>query len=118
MSLVRTLVAATIGIAIVPALTFAEGDAQKGGPLYKQNCVVCHGESGKGDGPGAAALNPRPRDFTDKAYMSTLDDKKILEIVQKGGAAVGKSPLMPPMGGALSEAQIQDIVAYVRTLAK
>jgi mono/diheme cytochrome c family protein len=112
-----TLIAATIGIVIAPMLAFA-ADAEKGHELFKQNCVACHGEGGKGDGPAAAALNPKPRDLTDKAVMSALDDKKIVEIVQKGGAAVGKSALMPPLGSVLNEAQIQDIVAYIRTLAK
>jgi mono/diheme cytochrome c family protein len=114
----RALMVATIGIVLLPGLAMAEGDAQKGGELFKQNCAACHGQGGKGDGPAAASLNPKPRDFTDKAVMSGIDDKKILEIVQKGGAAVGKSALMPPMGGALNEAQIQDIVAFIRTLAK
>jgi mono/diheme cytochrome c family protein len=114
----RTVVAGTIAVVVWPVLAFAAGDPQKGNDLFHQNCAACHGDSGKGDGPAAAGLNPKPRDLSDKAYMSSIDDKKIVEIVQKGGAAVGKSPLMPPMGAALSEAQIQDITAYIRTLAK
>ena len=114
----RTLVMMALGVLLTPALAVAAGDAAKGLDLFKQNCAACHGESGKGDGPAAASLNPKPRDFSDKAVMSGIDDKKIVEIVQKGGAAVGKSALMPPLGAALNEAQIQDIVAYIRTLAK
>lgn len=101
-----------------PGLALAAGDAQKGNDLYERNCAVCHGDSGKGDGPGGAALTPKPRDLTDKASMSSLDDTKLHEAIEKGGPAVGKSPLMPPMGAALSAQQIDDIVAYVRTLAK
>lgn len=36
----------------------------KGKELFSLQCAVCHGAQGKGDGPGAAALNPKPRDFT------------------------------------------------------
>lgn len=36
----------------------------KGKELYTVQCAVCHGASGAGDGPGAVALNPKPRDFT------------------------------------------------------
>jgi mono/diheme cytochrome c family protein len=103
---------------LVPGLALAGGDAKKGNDLFHQNCAVCHGPAGKGDGPGGTALNPKPRDLTDKAYMAALDDKKVHEAIAKGGPAIGKSPLMPPMGGALSAEQIDDIIAYVRTLAK
>jgi mono/diheme cytochrome c family protein len=36
----------------------------KGKELYAVQCVSCHGAAGAGDGPAAAALNPRPRNFT------------------------------------------------------
>jgi mono/diheme cytochrome c family protein len=37
---------------------------KRGKALFEQNCVSCHGPAGQGDGPGAAGINPRPRDFT------------------------------------------------------
>jgi len=36
----------------------------KGKAAFAVNCMACHGEKGAGDGPGAAALNPKPRNFT------------------------------------------------------
>lgn len=61
-----------------------------------KECVVCHGEDGKGDGPGAAALNPKPRDYTDAKWQDSITDEQIAKTIIQGGAAVGKSPAMPP----------------------
>lgn len=46
--------------------TTAPSDAllAKGKSIYQDQCATCHGESGKGDGPGGQALNPKPRNFT------------------------------------------------------
>jgi ELWxxDGT repeat protein len=59
-------------------------------------CVTCHGQSGKGDGPAAIALKPKPRDWTDSKWQASVTDKRILQVVRDGGAAVGLSPLMAP----------------------
>lgn len=91
-------------------------DVEQGKKLYGQFCATCHGQSGKGDGPAAAALNPKPRDHTSKEYMSQLSDDDLLNVIKNGGASIGKSPLMPPWGASLKDDQIKDIIAYVRTL--
>lgn len=97
------------------------GAAEKGEPTptgkaaYATYCLTCHGQGGKGDGPAAAALDPKPRDLSDRAYMAQLDDQYLFHVISKGGAAVGKSPLMPP--AALGEQDIQHVIAYLRTLA-
>jgi hypothetical protein len=69
---------------------------EQGKKLYEQFCTSCHGQSGKGDGPAAAALNPKPRDYTNKEVMSKLSDDDLFNVIKNGGASVGKSPLMPP----------------------
>jgi len=107
-----------LSVALLPGLALAAGDAAKGKTLFEQNCASCHGAGGKGDGAAAAALTPKPRNLTDKAYMSALSDQHIFDTIKKGGAAVGKSPLMPSMGAALNDGQIHDVVAFVRSLAK
>ena len=106
----------TLVLAMTPKARAA--DAEEGKKVYMQFCSSCHGQSGKGDGPAAAALNPKPRDHTDKEYMSKLSDDDIFKVVKNGGASVGKSPLMPAWGATLKDDQIQDVVAYVRTLSK
>jgi mono/diheme cytochrome c family protein len=89
---------------------------EQGRALYKTHCSACHGEGGKGDGPGAGVLKPPPRDHTDKAYMSTLTDKQIADVIKMGGAIRGK-PLMPS-NPQFKDAELQALVAYVRSLAK
>jgi mono/diheme cytochrome c family protein len=94
------------------------GDAAKGAATFKLYCAACHGETGHGDGIAAAALTPKPRDLSEKAYMDTLSDQHIYTVIKDGGTAVGKSMFMTAWGAILKEDQaIHDVAAYVRTLA-
>ena len=88
----------------------------RGQAIYKSNCVACHGETGKGDGPGAGVFKPPPRDHTDRAYMSTLTDKDIGDIIKMGGAIKGK-PLMPS-NPQINGDDLAALVAFVRTLSE
>ena len=92
-------------------------DAAAGKEIYEQYCALCHGPQGKGDGSLSANLDPKPRNHTDGAYMNALTDAHLLKVVGEGGAAAGLSPIMPAWKGILSAQQIQDVVAFVRTLA-
>jgi mono/diheme cytochrome c family protein len=49
--------------------------------------------------------------------MNALSDAHLFSVIQKGGPAVGKSQLMAAWGGALTDAQIRDVIAFIRTLA-
>lgn len=111
-AIILTVVWIAVGMAGGP------GNAAKGKEIFVKSCGTCHGNTGKGDGPAGAALNPKPKDLTDKAYMSKLDDTYLTNIIGKGGPAIGKSPLMPPFNGSLKEQDIKDIIAYIRSLAK
>lgn len=88
----------------------------RGREIYKANCVACHGETGKGDGPGAGVLKPPPRDHTDAKYMGTLSDQEIGDIIRMGGAIKGK-PLMPSHPQITGD-DLASVVAYVRSLAQ
>jgi cytochrome c553 len=63
--------------------------------IFKTRCSTCHGMEGKGNGPAAITLNPKPRNYTDAAWQKSVTDEHLHEIILKGGGAVGKSPLMP-----------------------
>ena len=92
-------------------------DAAAGKEIYEQYCALCHGSQGQGDGSLSANLDPKPRDHTDGAYMNALTDEHLLKVVSEGGGAVGLAPIMPAWKGILSEQQILDAIAFVRTLA-
>ncbi|MBI2998786.1 MAG: cytochrome c [Deltaproteobacteria bacterium] len=113
-SIILVLIASWVTLVVAAS----PGDAAKGKEIYAKSCAGCHGATGKGDGAAAAALNPKPKDLSDKAYVSKLDDKYLFNIMAKGGPSVGKSPLMPPFGGNLKEQDIKDVVAFIRSLAK
>lgn len=99
-----------------PAASAANAGAVRGKALYKANCVACHGETGKGDGPGAGVLKPPPRDHTDHAYMSTLSDEEIGNIIKIGGAIKGKPGM--PSHPQISGNDLSALVAYVRSLSR
>ncbi len=87
--------------------------------MFKIRCSVCHGTSGKGDGPGSAALNPKPRNYTDAEWQKSVTDEQIRNTILMGGAAVGKSPNMPASPDLQSKPQVLDgLVQVVRSFGK
>jgi len=110
--------------ALVAGAASAAGDAAEGKKTYDTLCFSCHGMEGKGDGPAGAALDPKPRDFSvgDFKYDADKDgtagtDADLKLIVKNGAGAYGGSPLMAPWGH-LTDAEIDNVVAYVRSLRK
>jgi high-affinity iron transporter len=98
----------------LPTTGEAAGDADKGKPIFVAQCASCHGKAGDGNGPAGKALTPRPRAFT-KADLPT--DEKMASVIQKGGKANGLSADMDAYP-ALSDQQVADVIAYIKTLAK
>lgn len=96
-----------------------KGDAARGAETFKTLCASCHGEAGKGDGPAAAALTPKPADFSDAKRAAAATDEYIYKMVRDGGAANGKSPLMVAWGPVLNDDQkVRDVAAFVRSFSK
>src|SRR5262249_762150 len=102
--------------AAAPAAASA-ADPARGKVQYQTLCASCHGPTGARDGPAGHALHPTPAPHNDGNYMNGLTNDHLFKTTKEGGAAVGKSPAMAPWGGALSDAQIRDVIAYIRTLA-
>jgi mono/diheme cytochrome c family protein len=97
----------------------AGGEArEEADKIFSGRCVTCHGPKGQGDGPGSAALVPKPRNFTDPAWQASVTDDHIMKIIQFGGAAVGKSPTMPGNPDLMSKPEVvQGLVAHIRELS-
>lgn len=86
--------------------------------VFNTRCATCHGESGHGDGPASAALTPKPRNYTDSAWQKSVTDAQIKQTILYGGAAVGKSPVMPASPDLESQPEVLDaLVKLVRGFA-
>jgi len=88
-----------------------EDAIKKGKKLYAQNCTICHGAKGKGNGMAGAALKPKPADFTSDRIQGESDGSMFWKLSE------GRSP-MAGYKGSLSEEQRWQIVAYIRTMKK
>ncbi len=119
MKWIISLCAAVMASLLVPVLGSAQskGDANAGKAKYDSLCAGCHGKTGKGDGPAAASLNPKPQDHSDGKVMNSLSAQYLSDIIKNGGAGVKKSPLMPAWGKTLKDQEISDVIVYIRSLA-
>jgi mono/diheme cytochrome c family protein len=86
-----------------------------GNTTYQKMCAPCHGVSGKGDGVAAAALNPKPRDHSNGAYMDKLTNEHLHQVITQGGAKFGY-PTMPALA-QLTDDDVRHVIAFVRSLS-
>ena len=84
----------------------------RGGLVYSNYCVTCHGYNADGNGRAARLYNPKPANLR----MSDKNDAYFGLIVRMGGEAMGRSPFMPPWGAELTDEQTNDLVAYLRSI--
>jgi mono/diheme cytochrome c family protein len=107
------LVGVTGLLAWTPAAVAASGDAVEGKAIYEKHCVACHGPQGKGDGPTGKVLAVPAADFT-SAASKKKSDAELLTTIENG-----KPPTaMVAWKGQLSDRDIQNVLAYVKTLRK
>ncbi len=114
---------AAMGLAL-GATTATAGDAAAGKTAYDMNCATCHGALGDADTPIGKALKPPPRDFSEGEFKFDADkdgtpgtDADLALVIKNGAGKYGGSPLMAPWA-TLSDTDIQNVVAYIRTLKK
>jgi mono/diheme cytochrome c family protein len=86
-------------------------DPPAGKDLYDTRCAPCHGAGGAGDGPAAAAIDPRPRNFRDPGFWRGRTVQQLRLVVKQGRPGT----LMAPFEGVLSDREIDDVVAYVQS---
>jgi len=84
----------------------------RGGLVFANYCVTCHGINADGNGRAARLYNPKPANLR----MSDKNDAYLGLIVRKGGAALARSEFMPSWEAELTNEQISDLVAYLRSI--
>lgn len=90
-----------------------------GREIFNTRCSTCHGASGKGDGIAGAALNPKPRDWTDKVWQKATTDDQIKKVIVEGGQSIGKSPLMVANPDLKDKPEVvTELVKIVRSFGK
>ena len=88
---------------------------RRGRALFRNYCSLCHGENGEGDGKMARIIrNPPPFNLT----LSRAPDDYLMQIITRGGAAMGRSARMPPWGEQFSESERRSIISYIKTLRR
>ncbi len=92
------------------------GDAAAGSKVFAKSCALCHGPEGRGD--GRIKGDPPPRDFTHPEGLRTTSDWQLYQVILNGGPILGMSPRMLPWKDILSDQEVRDVAAYVRSLGK
>jgi mono/diheme cytochrome c family protein len=109
-----------IGLTAAVSVFGAQSNVESGARIFAANCARCHGQGGKGDGPDLVKLQSSvsPDDWTDKESNQQLTDQFIVAMITKGGKANGKSRIMPAFNDKLNTQQVQDLLAFIRSLPK
>lgn len=89
-----------------------EAAEYRGGIVYNNYCILCHGVKADGNGRAAKIYNPKPADLVN----SDKNDEYKHLIIRNGGAALGRSKFMPPWREELTEEQLNDVVTYLRAI--
>ena len=96
---------------------FKNASSKRGKVIYKEYCAQCHGATGKGDGPAASGLEPKPAIHA-KMALDQFPMDYLYNVVYYGGKAVGKSPYMPYWGLTVGEQGVADVIAHMRETFK
>ncbi|MCI0437085.1 MAG: c-type cytochrome [Gemmatimonadetes bacterium] len=116
-----TLVVASVLSPVSAAAQQAQQADHPGKPVYDKWCAGCHGVEGRGDGPAAAYMLPRPRDFTQALYQirtttsgSLPTDADMMRVIDEGMPGTA----MPGWRTVLGEQDRRNLVAYLKTFSR
>lgn len=91
----------------------ADESIETGKNIYEANCSACHGINGEGDGPGAAALNPKPRNYKNDGFKYGSSLEEVKRTINEGIEGTA----MPAWAEVLTEEQMIQVAEYVKSLA-
>jgi len=106
-----SLIAASLLLIGEPRAAQGKGSPEAGKKIYLESCQNCHGPTGKGDSDMAAYLTPPPANLAAKATQAKTD-AQLRKIILEGRPGTA----MSSYEGTFEEAQLADLLAYVRSL--
>jgi mono/diheme cytochrome c family protein len=108
---IQVLAVLFAGLVLISSETSSAGEVGLGKRIYENKCQMCHGANGKGDGPAAAAFNPKPQDLTDSAFWRQKNvDTLVTNTVEHGHG------LMPPID--LKPAEVKAVIDHISSAFK
>lgn len=90
-----------------------EASVYRGTIVFLNYCITCHGQNADGQGRSAKLYNPKPANLRTSMMPDAYKDG----IIRRGGKLMGRSEFMPPWGEELTDEQVRDVVAYLRSIA-
>jgi mono/diheme cytochrome c family protein len=90
----------------------------QGKRVFYQDCVWCHADATPAGPSNRGNLTPTPSLMNDGSTLNKESDEFMQNIITLGGAAMGKSGMMPAYGQTLSQEEVQAVISYTRAIAK
>lgn len=108
----------SLAVSVVFPMAGFAADVGTGRQIYASNCAVCHGASGApdADSPVVEGLGVMPANFSDPLFNSREPAADWEMVIRYGGHAMGLAEQMPAQGEALTEQQIADVTAYIKSM--
>ena len=115
MLLAMALMMNTVLMTAAPMMAMAQTAPETGKEIFEQMCAGCHGTYGNGQEGTKSGFVPRIGTLANKEYMNSVPDDYLVMIIKKGGEYMGKMASMPAWEKRLTDQQIRDVVAHIRT---